>query len=79
MQGGQATIDVALLLPPYYFASAPEAGLERWLHKVLDSARMPVYLCAFPGTPCRCMLSAYCLQKSAWLGSHLSMHRGWHA
>ena len=39
-------MDCALLLPPYYFASAPEGGLERWLRVVLEAARLPVYLCA---------------------------------
>ena len=39
-------MDAALLLPPYYFASAPEGGLERWLRVVLEAARLPVYLCA---------------------------------
>ena len=45
-QGEQARVDAALLLPPYYFAAAPEGGLERWLRVVLEAARLPVYLCA---------------------------------
>ena len=48
MQGGET---VALLLPPYYYQGAAEPGIERWLHKVLESARQPVYLCAPILTP----------------------------
>jgi 4-hydroxy-tetrahydrodipicolinate synthase len=48
MQGREPRIDAALLLPPYYFASAAEEGLEKWLRLVLESAHQPVYLYNFP-------------------------------
>lgn len=47
-QGHGARVEAALLLPPYYFASASEEGLEKWMRLVLESAHQPVYLYNFP-------------------------------
>lgn len=38
LQGEEARVEAALLLPPYYFAQCSEAGLERWLRQVPFSA-----------------------------------------
>lgn len=42
---GQQTIaDAILLLPPYYFASTPDAGIETFLLAVLQTTKLPCYL-----------------------------------
>ena len=48
MQGEPRKVEAALLLPPFYFANATEAGLEHWLRMVLEASRQPVYLYNFP-------------------------------
>ncbi|EKX45726.1 hypothetical protein GUITHDRAFT_138919 [Guillardia theta CCMP2712] len=40
--------DAVLLLPPFYYASASAAGIERFLCAVLDSCPLPCYLYNFP-------------------------------
>eukprot|EP00960_Hanusia_phi_P077297 768673-Hanusia_phi.AAC.11 len=40
--------DAVLLLPPFYYASASTAGIERFLRSVLDCCPLPCYLYNFP-------------------------------
>ena len=44
MQGQQTIADAILLLPPYYFASTPDAGIENFLMAVLQTTKLPCYL-----------------------------------
>ena len=44
MQGKQPIADAVLLLPPYYFASVPDAGIENFVLAVLQKTKLPSYL-----------------------------------
>lgn len=44
MQGQQSVADAVLLLPPYYFASVPDQGIENFLLAVLQKTKLPSYL-----------------------------------
>lgn len=42
--GQQSVADAVLLLPPYYFASVPDQGIENFLLAVLQKTKLPSYL-----------------------------------
>ena len=44
MQGQQTVADAVLLLPPYYFATVPDAGIENFILAVLKTTKLPSYL-----------------------------------
>lgn len=44
MQGQQKVADAVLLLPPYYFASVPDEGIENFILAVLQRTKLPSYL-----------------------------------
>ena len=44
MQGQQTLADAVLLLPPYYFASVPDKGIENFILAVLQKSKLPSYL-----------------------------------
>lgn len=44
MQGQQTVADAVLLLPPYYFASVPDQGIENFILAVLQKTKLPSYL-----------------------------------
>lgn len=43
-QGQQTVADAVLLLPPYYFASVPDQGIENFILAVLQKTKLPTYL-----------------------------------
>ena len=44
VQGQQTVADAVLLLPPYYFASVPDQGIENFILAVLQTTKLPSYL-----------------------------------
>ncbi len=44
VQGQQTVADAVLLLPPYYFATVPDAGIENFILAVLKGTKLPSYL-----------------------------------
>ncbi len=44
VQGQLPVADAVLLLPPYYFASVPDAGIANFLLAVLQTTKLPSYL-----------------------------------
>ena len=44
VQGQQTVADAVLLLPPYYFASVPDQGIENFILAVLQKTKLPSYL-----------------------------------
>ena len=44
VQGQQTVADAVLLLPPYYFATVPDAGIENFILAVLKMTKLPSYL-----------------------------------
>lgn len=42
--GQQTVADAVLLLPPYYFASVPDQGIEDFILAVLQKSKLPCYL-----------------------------------
>jgi len=44
VQGQQTVADAVLLLPPYYFATVPDAGIENFILAVLKTTKLPSYL-----------------------------------
>lgn len=44
MQGQQSVADAVLLLPPYYFATVPDQGIEDFILAVLQKTKLPSYL-----------------------------------
>ncbi|DBB17114.1 TPA: hypothetical protein ACH3X3_014194 [Trebouxia sp. C0006] len=43
-KGQQTVADAVLLLPPYYFATVPDAGIENFILAVLKMTKLPSYL-----------------------------------
>jgi len=44
VQGQQTVADAVLLLPPYYFATVPDAGIENFILAVVKTTKLPSYL-----------------------------------
>lgn len=44
VQGQQTVADAILVLPPYYFSSVPDAGIENFILAVLQTTKLPSYL-----------------------------------
>ena len=43
LQGERSRADGVLVLPPYYLAGVPDAGVEAFLRRVLEASQLPVY------------------------------------
>ena len=63
-QAGKWGADGLLALPPFFFRSASEAGIEAWLLAVMDEASCPVLVYENPGA-CGVSLSTECLARLA--------------
>ena len=47
LQGEMTIADAVLILPPYYFASATDAGMESFMKPLLERSNLPVYFYNF--------------------------------